>query len=68
MGVIIKGGCGFHMWSLSNPPFQNPACGPERTGLQPTYSLPSQGEVLGGMSSVRRQITLRLSVFCFSWI
>ena len=29
MGVVIKGGCGFHMWSPSNPPFQNPVYGPE---------------------------------------
>ena len=28
MGVVIKGGCGFHMWSPSNPPFQNPAYRP----------------------------------------
>ena len=30
MGVVIKGGCGLHMWSPSNPPFQNPAYGPEK--------------------------------------
>ena len=28
MGVVTRGGCGFRMWSPSNPPFQNPVYRP----------------------------------------
>ena len=28
MGVVIKSGCGFHVWSSGNPLSQNPAYGP----------------------------------------